>query len=608
MKRLGNYVLVGKVSSGGMAEVYRARMVGIRGFSRAVAIKRIFPHLLERERFLRMFTDEAKIASRLKHPNIVQILELGEDRGVPYIAMEYVPGRDLFLVVQRLARRRQRFPIGLARRVVAEVCNALDHAHDFGGPDGAPQEIIHRDVSPRNILIGFDGEVKLTDFGVARARDREEHTEHGLIKGKIRYLSPEAAAGRELDRRSDVFSLGVVLAECLLMAPLYPEANDLALLSVIREGRLDLTRLVDFPIGLRPVLDRALAVDRERRFVSAREFMEAVNDPAIEGEPPWSAERTGQLMRDLFAEEIERERRRELEVDSLLAAEARGELPAPAGDRRPGSAAPAVPVPRLPTPAPSVPPRFAYPKRAEAEETPALEGNLAVDSLARGLHRLAVEHATGRLDVRREPLVKSLFLELGEPVFVTSNSSTELLGEYLVVRGRITAREHVTAMDLAASKGLRFTEALLQLEILAPHQLYRFLAEQVRERMVEVFTWSTGRYAFYPGVEPPELGIPLDLRTHELVREGVMDRLPMATVRRSLEGQVRRPVQLAPTGPPEHLRLSGREQRLLRALQSEPRSIADLVRSERDEEMVMRLVYLLREVGCLAFGESEDAA
>jgi len=605
MKRFGKYVLVGRISSGGMADVYRARVVGIRGFSKSVAIKRIFPHLLDRQRFLRMFTDEAKIASRLLHPNIVQIYELGEDRGVPYIAMEYVAGRDLFLVVQRLARSREPFPVGLARRVVAEVCSGLDYAHRFGVAEGSPQEIVHRDVSPRNILIGWGGEVKLTDFGVARARDREEHTEHGLIKGKIRYLSPEAAAGRELDRRSDLYSLGVVLAEMVLMAPLHTEPNDLAVLIAIRDGQFDLERLRAFPEGLRPVLDRALATDPARRFPSAAALREAVLDPGLDCEPVFTAEQTEQFMRQRFAEEIERELARDREVDALLAAE-------------PPAAQPSDPVPASPPPgsspsavAPAVnrtlpPPRFAFPATHAEKLHPELEGSLAVDSLAGVLHRLAAERATGRLDMVREPLVKSVFLELGDPVFIVSNSSAELFGEHLVARGLLSPKEHSATMDLAASKGMRFSEALLSLRILAPHQLYRYLGDQVRDRILELFTWTAGRYAFFPGLEPPELGIPLDFKAHELIHEGVAERLPLASIRRALDGHLRRPFSVSLNGGPDALRLSGREQRLLRVLEGEGGSIADVIRRERDEEQVLRLAYLLRETGCLSFPDAED--
>ncbi len=605
MRRFGKYVLVGRISSGGMADVYRARVVGIRGFSKSVAIKRIFPHLLERQRFLRMFTDEAKIASRLVHPNIVQIYELGEDRGVPYIAMEYVPGRDLFLVVQRLARAREAFPVGLARRVVAEVCSGLDHAHRFGVTEGTPQEIVHRDVSPRNVLIGWSGEIKLTDFGVARARDREEHTEHGLIKGKIRYLSPEAAAGRELDRRSDLFSLGVVLAEMVLMAPLHAEPNDLAVLMAIRDGKLDLDRLKAFPGGLRPVLDHALATDPAERFPSAAEFRAAILDPQLDCEPPYTDEQTESFMRQRFAEEIEREIARDREVDAILAAEPPpGESPGPTPPGVAAGPARAAAAPRVVRTLP--PPRFSFPATPVEEVSPAFEGSLAVDSLAGVLHRLSVDRATGRLDLVREPLVKSVFLELGDPVFIVSNSSAELFGEHLVARGLLSAKEHSATMDFAASKGLRFSEALLSLQILAPHQLYRYLGEQVRDRILELFTWTAGRYAFFPGLEPPELGIPLDLKAHELIHEGVSERLPLATIRRALDGHLRQPLAVSVNGRPDSLRLSGREQRLLRVIESDAGSIADVIRRERDEEQVLRLIYLMQETGCLTFREAED--
>ena len=234
MERFGKYILVDKISSGGMADVYRAKVLGIRGFTKTVAIKRIHPHLLERTRFLRMFTDEAKISSRLVHPNIVQIYDLGEADGTPFIAMEYVAGRDLFRVLQRLGSLDRRCPWRLATRIVTEGCTGLQFAHDFRSPDGQPQEIVHRDVSPRNIIITYTGEIKLTDFGVARARDREEHTEHGIIKGKVRYLSPEAAYAKHVDRRSDLFSLGIVFGEMLLMAPLRTGDNEMAMLLDIR--------------------------------------------------------------------------------------------------------------------------------------------------------------------------------------------------------------------------------------------------------------------------------------------------------------------------------------------------------------------------------------
>jgi len=318
MEQFGKYILVDKISSGGMADVFRAKVLGIRGFTKTVAIKRIHSHLLERTQFLRMFTDEAKIASRLVHPNIVQIYDLGEAEESPYIAMEYVAGRDLFRVLQRLGSLERRCPWGLATRVVDDVCTGLHFAHEFRSPDGQPQEIVHRDISPRNIIITYNGEVKLTDFGVARARDREERTEHGVIKGKVRYLSPEAAYAKEVDRRSDLFSLGIVFAEMLIMAPLRTGDNEMAMLLDIRKGEFDRKRFEAVPQPLQAVLDRALEGNPDDRYQTGMEFATDLAVNRDENSSPMSQADLSTFMHSLFAEDIEREKDRDEEVEREL--------------------------------------------------------------------------------------------------------------------------------------------------------------------------------------------------------------------------------------------------------------------------------------------------
>jgi len=317
MKRFGKYLLLDKISTGGMADVYRAKLVGIRGFTKTIAIKRIHPHLLERKRFLRMFTDEAKIASRLMHPNVVQIYDLGEEEEMPYIAMEYVAGRDLFRVVQRLVSQQQRCPWRLATRVIAETCTGLHYAHEFRSLDGQPQEIVHRDVSPRNILISYSGEVKLTDFGIARAKNREEHTEHGVIKGKVRYISPEGAAGARVDGRSDIYSLGVVLAEMMTMAPFREAPNDMAMLLDIRQGGFDRSRIANLPEPIQRVLERVLAADPAHRYPDANAFREDLLKSVDDASRPMSDVELKMFMERLYADEIEAERDGELRAEQM---------------------------------------------------------------------------------------------------------------------------------------------------------------------------------------------------------------------------------------------------------------------------------------------------
>ena len=587
MRRFGRYLLVDRIASGGMADVHRAKHVGIRGFSRTVAIKRVHRHLAERQRFVRMLTDEAKIASRLIHPNIVQIFDLGEEEGVPYIAMEYVSGRDLFRVLERLILDRRRFPWPLATRVAAEMCAGLQFAHDFRAFDGEPLEIVHRDVSPRNVILSFAGEVKLTDFGIARARDREEHTEHGLIKGKIRYISPEAAVGKHVDHRSDLYSLAVVLVEMLTMGPLRTGVNDLAVLEEARSGTIDRGRLASLPPRLRAALEKALEPDPTRRYGSAREFRSAILGAVDESAVPMSQAETAAFMQDLFAGDVLAEQERDVAVETMLAERARklGTEPPVRPARRPER-----PVDDLVTVAP-----------AEPSGPADAEGNLRHTSLVRLLHELADARVTGRLDLRREPVQKTLFLETGHPVFVLSNVESELLGEHLVAQGLLTRIRHGEVLDLAARRGIRFTEALLALEILPPHQLYRALAEQIRDRILDLFTWPAGTYALFHDTGAPDSGLPLNLRTYTLIHQGVQDRVPLVTVRRATAGHERQRLATTDADMPADLHLSGRQQRILRAIESESPTLSALVRQEKDEEQILRLVYMLVEIDRLQF-------
>ncbi len=586
-----------------MADVYRAKVVGIRGFTKTVAIKRIHPHLLERKRFLRMFTDEAKIASRLVHPNIVQIYDLGEAEGLPYIAMEYVPGRDLFRVLQRLVSLERRCPWRLATRIVSEVCTGLHFAHDFRSPDGQPQEIVHRDVSPRNIILSYNGEIKLTDFGVARARDREEHTEHGIIKGKVRYLSPEAAYAKEVDRRSDLFSLGIAFAEMLIMEPLRSGPNEMAMLLDIRKGEFDRSRFKQIPKALRAVLDHALEVDPKKRYPTAAAFVEDLASRYDNTSTPMSEAEVSTFMHSLFDEDIETEEERDKEVElELLKASAdptleqlsAEELPAPMeGGANPlniftdrGAGPIAVPALGIEDTRPA---------------TPSREGTLQEVSLCRLLHEINEGRISGVVDFSRDPIKKSIEIENGNPVFANSNVESELFGEHLVAQGMLSREQHGEILDFAARKGLRFTEALLELGACTPNVLFQQLSGQVRNRILDLFSWISGSFALYADAPVAETGLPLNLRTHTLIHEGVQERMPLVVIRRALESKRQHWVVRLPGDIPADLQLSGRQQRILRTIEADGIKVDELIRREKDEEWMLRLLYMLCQIRRVMF-------
>jgi len=610
VQRFGKYLLVDKISSGGMADVYRAKLVGIRGFSKTIAIKRIHPHLLERRRFLRMFTDEAKIASRLIHPNIVQIYDLGQEERLPYIAMEYVAGRDLYRVVQRLVAMGRRCPWRLATRVVNDVCNGLHHAHEFRSLDGQPQEIVHRDISPRNILISYAGEVKLTDFGVARARDREEHTEQGVIKGKVRYISPEGASGQPVDGRSDLYSLGVVFVEMMTMTPFREAANDMAMLLDIRHGKFDADRISSLPEPMQRILGRALAPDPDDRYSDVEAFRSDLLANLDDDTAPMTDGQLAEFMQELYHDEI----RKEHDIENAAELHLADDSPTAAGT--PITAVSLATNPLNVFSGQDAHPlslnlpdgqqiRIAVQAVPKDEPKPDLHGDLLHASVPRLLHRLAEARESGRLDLHREPVRKTLFLVNGNPEFAVSNVEREFFGEYLVARGVLSREQHTEALDLAARKGLRFMEATLTQKLLEPNQIYRYLGDQVRDRILELFSWIGGTYSFFRGQEAPEPGMPLNLRTHTLIHEGVQDRVPLVVIRRALEGVLRHRVVRVGGELPSDLQLSGRQQRLLRTMAEEQLNAEQLIKREKDEEQILRLLYMLHQIERLEFREEE---
>ena len=238
-KKLAQYQILGRIALGGMAEVYKAVSRGVEGFEKVVAIKRILPHVAEDEEFITMFKDEARIAAQLQHSNIAQIYELKSEGETFYIVLEYVPGKDLRAIFEHGRTVKRPMPLAQACYVIMQVCEGLEYAHNKKDRHQRPLGLIHRDVSPPNVLVSYEGEVKLIDFGVAKAAGRASQTQAGILKGKFGYMSPEQVRGATIDRRSDVFSLGAVLWEILCNQRLFQAETDFATLEKVRTVNVD---------------------------------------------------------------------------------------------------------------------------------------------------------------------------------------------------------------------------------------------------------------------------------------------------------------------------------------------------------------------------------
>jgi serine/threonine protein kinase len=293
-----------------MAQIYLARQLGPEGFEKLLVVKRILPHLAENEDFISMFLDEARIAARLSHPNIVQIFDLGAQDDSYFIAMEYIHGEDVRRVSKQAEQAGEPIPIPLICRVIIEACAGLDYAHKRVDTAGKPLNIVHRDISPQNILVSFEGGVKIVDFGIAKAADQATVTRSGVLKGKYSYMSPEQAAGQEVDSRTDVFALGIVLYELLTGTRLFKRATDIQTLNAVGECRVAPPTEIDhrIPEALGEITMKALAKDRGQRYAEARQLGAALEGWLLREGLPSSASHLAEFLQRIYAERLARER------------------------------------------------------------------------------------------------------------------------------------------------------------------------------------------------------------------------------------------------------------------------------------------------------------
>ncbi|WP_437924956.1 protein kinase [Sorangium sp. So ce291] len=278
----GRYESLRAIASGGMATVYLGRAVGAGGFERLVALKMMHPHIAAEPEFVAMFLDEARLAARVRHPNVVATFDLVEDP--LFLVMEYIEGPSLHLLLRTCARAKRPVPLGIALRIFLDVLAGLHAAHELTGSDGEPLHLVHRDVSPQNVLVGIDGVARITDFGVARAETRLMSTQGNALKGKLAYMAPEQIRAQQVDRRSDVYSAGVVLWEMLTEERLFKADNDGALIAHILQGPPTGPRGVvpSVPAAIDRICLRALSTDPDDRFPTAAAFAEALEEAAAQ--------------------------------------------------------------------------------------------------------------------------------------------------------------------------------------------------------------------------------------------------------------------------------------------------------------------------------------
>ncbi len=770
----GRYALLDKIGSGGMAEIYRAKTFGAAGFEKEFAIKLILPSLVDDTEFVEMFINEAKIAVSLYHANIVQVFDLGELEGQYYIAMEFVNGMDLLDVLARCAQLDLKIPLDIVLFITMEALKGLDFAHRARNAYGEELNIIHRDVSPSNVLISYAGDVKIGDFGVAKAAIQRNLTETGTLKGKVGYMSPEQVIGEDIDARSDIFSAGIVFFEALSMSRLFVGNSDLDVMLRVRDADIgtSLKKVGPFPDQLEQIVRKALCRHREERYQTAGEFYQALVDFCFQHRIKVNGSDLSNFMRRLFADEIEKDKTRRIEdqkntsnqriAEELRQREARGAHADPVGqgedsdddfdrpvpvveeevsepvdiaspaevmvsrdpgyielepesepvgvdnsfryrdqsgliygpmghktlvgllkDRSPGAsdqisvdggswlppeqvagledfipagngalgiedtyrevapetdASEEYPIDddsldgSIDTPmahAPTAPEEselseaedmaVAPPPKKEAERKSRIlkmreryasyEGSLAHVSFARLLARLHRGESTGRLFVKNGDIEKSVFFEAGEPILVDSNRPEELLGAFLLSREIISHEQLEEGLTRLSEWGGRLGDALVAIGAIPAHEIFTHLADQMREKLLDVFTWEHGEYGYFENQAPETHGYPLGIETYETIVEGCLERKVFARIERFYENRLPMAMNRREPSPVsvEELKLSSKALRIMKAYNSGD-SLQQLLDSLPDveDDYIYRVIYLLHQVEYLTFETTES--
>ena len=601
----GRYTLLERLAVGGMAEVFRAKISSSHGFQKILVIKRILPHLAADPGFVAMFIDEAKLTAQLTHPKIVQILDFGEVNGQYFTALEFIDGFDALGLLRIAAQKRTRIPTQLAVFIVDEILEALDYAHNARDMEGKSLQIVHRDISPSNIFISKRGDVKLGDFGIAHAKRRESKTQVGTLKGKYGYMSPEQVVGRPIDNRSDLFAVGVVLAELLTGRRLFSAPADLDVLLKVRDVHLD--RLDKYGKEIPPALDRivrrALKKDPAERPQTASELHEELENYLFAAGqrvgPNDLRAFSGRLLDadpETAADLLQSARRADKAPPVAEPAPVAAKAAAPAvsettdqgaGDDGRGAVTAAMPPEqvRTVTANPAARPDDAGPATAVDEpwpeqgehssarrftpvshpgdaagsrgrtgirpaghtksdvgrfisaapkRPPDSAGEISVITPMRFFCGLALANETGLLHFELRGAEKEVFLVGGAPESVSSSGGGERFGEYLVGRGVLGPADLELALSMLPHYNGKLGDTFVALGMLRPLDVFRLLSEQVRDRVIDVFGWTEGAFAFYRGVTNRQESFPLGLDTFEILGAGVVS-MPAALLERRFD-------------------------------------------------------------------------
>jgi len=636
----GDYTLIKKIGKGGMAEIFLA--TPIRSPQFLVVIKKINPELVEDKHYITMFLDEARLMSCLMHPNIIQILDVGEVEGEYYICMEYVHGKDLLTIIEHCAGAGIRIPEDIALHIMLELLEGLDYIHNVKGPDNQELKVIHRDLSPSNIMISLDGEVKIGDFGIAKAALQKNVTRAGYIKGKVGYMSPEQVEGKRLDHRTDVFVAGLVLYEIFTQKMYYNIDNEFEALKAMREAKLKSREelLQYMSPGLIDILYKALKKNPDERFQSAVEFASALMQYMIENRLSTDAKILAAFMHSLFPTDetllaqihnvstkssafihSPPPKKKESKQRANLQFYLKDRLGRVVGPFSVESLINIIRIYNIPpgtlasTDNKNFKPLEQFPVLLDAfqespedktgifSRNPQYKGYLREVPVTKLFYRFASAKVTGKLILQNGEIRKSVYLRDGVPEHIDTNKREELFGEMLLAKKIITRASLNISLKEQEKSHRKIGDILIEKGYLKPADLMKFLIEQMRIKYFDLFNWVDGTYEFYAHLITKNVTNPLGTGAFALISEAVRERMNFSIIEETLKPYSTRKIVFLNNSviKPEGLRLTSEEMKILAEM--DKMTLTGLCKKFRltPDELIYRLVYLLYQTELIEF-------
>lgn len=547
----GNYVLVKRIGTGGMAEVFLAKRLDSANTDRSFALKKLIDRHKSDQEVVNLFLNEGRLMSCIMHPNVIEVYDVGEVENTPYIVMEYIHGKDLYSVIRNVSSLGISIPLDIIFYIINEILEGLYVIHTAKDNKGNDLKIIHGDINPSNIFISYEGEVKIGDFGIAKSRFDRSKSKKNVLKGKISYLAPEQILLENFNHQIDIYDAGLILYELITLKKAFEETNEERLLNEIVNGEIKeiVYNQREVDTELQEIIKRAIHKDPKRRYKSALEFQQDLQRYISQRNIHPNYIKLKNFMHSLYEEQIEAESHLEKKVDG------------------------------------------------------GYSGNITATPLPKIIVQLMKERRTGRLYVENSGIYKNIYFKDGRIYYVASNYQPEFIGEF-ICRKNILSKEIISeALKNSKEENLRFIDYLVIKGFIKPHEMYNLLMEQIKEKIYHLLSWDKGIFIYFDKEITKQEAIPLNFGDFEFIYRSIFQYTPIYVIENYLSNFIFKPIQINYDANQyiEKIRFNASETKLIRIV-SRAKNLNDAINEavlnyDFRKDQVLKVLFMLEIIG-----------